>query len=147
MSLDLYEIKLVNCQCEYFCDFNYSSNYVKKILTKYFDKAFLKGIIKIDIFINKLYGTIITIEKNSYQTRNDTKITIHMDSYFLYEMDYFDINKNVLKDNFVYYYEGKFYLDIKNDILKKDYFNILEFSNIIYGTKCLEIINRGMKIK
>lgn len=142
-----YELKLANYDNSNLYDLDYALIFIKNILKKHFKNKNFDGVIKVDVYINKIYGVIINIinEDNSFLNK-DAKITFHVDSYFLYEMDYFDIDENIRKSNLIYYYKGKCYLYLNNKIDIKYYYKILEFSNIIYGRQSLEIINRGIKL-
>ena len=45
----------------------------------------------------------------------------------------------------IYYYKNKFYIQINNNITKKDYYKLLELSEVIYNDTQL-ILDKGIKI-
>lgn len=65
--------------------------------------------------------------------------------YILHEIDYFDYVSLKL-NNKIYYYNDKFYLTINRYISKKKYFELLEYSKIIYDKNIFEVINKGIKL-
>lgn len=89
---------------------------------------------QIKLYLNKYYGIILEIKdnKNDYKTINILKNVL-----FLYEvedpLDYLD--------NEVYYYEGRFYINLKKRNIK-----IFENSNIIYDKEVYKIIGKGIKL-
>lgn len=124
-------------------------DFTKEIITKVLKKFKLRGLIKIDIFIDKLNNMIITIKSNKYKRNSfiEAKLTFHLDHTFLYLIDYFDIKKmtNITKQN-IYYYNNNFYLELISNISNKDYLLLSELGNIIIeDTK--KIIKNGIKIK
>lgn len=142
-----YELKLANYNDSKLADLNYALSFIKDILKKHLKSKNINGILKIDVYANKIYGVIINIKEEEKTFLNkDAKITFHIDSYFLYEIDYFNIKKSIRKNNLIYYYKNKYYLYLNKEIKTSDYYQILEFSNIIYGNNSLEIINRGIKL-
>ena len=121
----------------------------KKIILRINKHYKLNNCIHLEFYLNDNYGTIIKLKdyKSPFVINNDktVKITIHTDSTFLYQIDYFDIKKsNINKDN-IYYYKNKFYLEINNSINKNDYIKLLELSEVIYE-ETLDIIDKGIKI-
>ncbi len=95
----------------------------------------------LNLYINKYYGMILEIEKNDIIIDEDNivnlKLNILRDTLFLYQvddpLDYINYE--------IYYYENKFYVNIKKlDI------NLLENSNLIYGDSVYKIIGRGIKL-
>lgn len=141
-----YELKLANYNNSKLTDLDYALSFIKDILKKYLKQKNIKGTLKIDVYANKIYGVIINIKEEKNFLNKDAKITFNIDSYFLYEIDYFNIKKSIRKNNLVYYYKNKYYLYLNKEIKTSDYYQILEFSNIIYGNNSLEIINRGIKL-
>ena len=124
-------------------------DFTKEIITKVLKKFKLKGLIKIDIYIDKLSNMIITIKSNKYKKNDyiEAKLMFHIDYTFLYLIDFFDIKKltNISKQN-IYYYNNNFYLELISNISNKDYLLLSEFGNlIIKDTK--KIIKNGIKIK
>ena len=142
-----YELKLANYSDKKLADLDYAISFIKDILKKHLKYKNIKYTLKIDIYTNKIYGVIINIKEEEKTFLNkDTKLTFHFDSYFLYEIDYFNIKKSIRKNNLIYYYKNKYYLYLNKEIKTSDYYQILELSNIIYGNNSLEIINRGIKL-
>lgn len=121
----------------------------KKIITKIHKKNKLKKIINLNFYLDENYGTIIILKDYnkliSLNNETEVKITIHTNTPFLYKTDYFNINNNNINKHNIYYYDNNFYLEIKNNINKKEYLNILEKSEIIYEDT-YDIINKGIKI-
>lgn len=121
----------------------------KRIILKISKTNKLNNCIHLEFYLNNQYGTIIKLKdyKSPFIITNDktVKITIHTDTPFLYQIDYFDIKKNKLKNKNIYYYKNKFYLELKEDINLKDYLNLLESSEIIYE-ETTDIIDKAIKI-
>ena len=119
----------------------------KKIFKKITNKKKLKPRLILDIYENNMYGTIITLKHymSIFNINNEyeVKIHIHTNSIFLYKTEYFYINK--IKNKNIYYYKNNYYLELKNEIDKKDYLNLLEASEIIYEDY-EKIITEGIKI-
>ena len=108
-------------------------------LNKYYDINFF-GSYSLELYINKYYGMILEIENNENETDDDIvnlKLNILRDTLFLYEVE---DQLEYLKYE-VYYYEDKFYVNVKKlDI------NLIENSSLIYGDNVYKIIGRGIKI-
>lgn len=121
----------------------------EKIYKKIIKKNKLNNLILLEFYVDKLYGTIIILKDYkkliTFNDEIEIKITIHNDTSFLYKIDYFDIKKYNLEKENIYYYENNFYLEIKGNLSKRKYFNILELSEIIYENS-YEIIDKGIKI-
>ena len=121
----------------------------KKIITKINKNYKLNNNIHLDFYLNNQYGTIIKLtDYKSHLTINNNKtvkINIHTNTPFLYQIDYFDIKKNKLKNENIYYYKNKFYLELKENIEYKDYLKLIELSNIIYE-ETYDIIDKAIKI-
>jgi len=119
----------------------------KKIITKISKKQKLENYIHLEFYLNKNYGTIIKLSHHNSPIVNKkektVKITINTDTKFLYQIDYFNINKQIKKK--IYYYKRKFYLEIKNEITIKDYLNLLETAKVIYEDTDI-ILDKGIKI-
>lgn len=148
---DFYIIKIFNN----WDDFNiYDHNEIKEFVQSLFDKILNKyklcGNIIFNIFLDKLYGMIIEIKKESdllIKNLVDIKIKFNLNVSFLYEIDYFYlIDNNVINQN-IYYYNDKFYLEIINDIKEEEYLKLLDNSLIIYNDKINDIIDYGIKLK
>lgn len=121
----------------------------KKIILKISKHYKLNNCIHLEFYLNNNYGTIIKLKdyRSPFIITNDktVKITIHTDTPFLYQIDYFDLDKECINKENIYYYKNKFYIEIKEDINKKDYLKLLELSEIIYE-ETLDIIDKGIKI-
>lgn len=118
----------------------------KELITKINKKQTLKNNIKLEFYTNKNYGTIIKLKDYKTFTTNKNKtvkITIHTETPFLYQMNYFDTKKFNKKN--LYYYKNKFYLEINDNISTKDYYKLLELSKIIYEDS-YDIIDKAIKI-
>lgn len=121
--------------------------FVKIIIIRILRQKKIKGIVFLDIYIDLFYGMIIEIDNRDIDLLDnqiDIKITFHIDSSFLYEIDYFDVIDLNLKGHTIYYYENKFYLEINHDIDDKLLFYLLEAKEIIY--KDLDVIRGGIVI-
>lgn len=123
-------------------------NITKKIVKRINKKEKLYGLAILEIYQDQNYGTIIEIKniKKSFLSKEELeiKITIHIDTPFLYKIDYFNINKNI--QNNIYYYNNNFYIKLNKSINKEKYLKLLETSEIIYNNT-YQIINEGLKIK
>ena len=100
----------------------------------------IKGSYKINLYKDKIYGTVLEIIKDSdyYDYFNAIDLTINIiDSHFLYEINDYIYNLN----SDIYLYNNKIYVDINN---KKDLYKVLEYSTIIYKEN--SIIKNGKKI-
>lgn len=121
----------------------------KKIIKKIDKKHKLYNLINLEFYQNKSYGIIIKLThyKSPIKLTNDktVKISIHPNAPFLYQIDYFDIKKYNLPKEKIYYYKNKFYLQTNNNINKKDYYRLLELSEVIYNDIEL-ILDKGIKI-
>lgn len=128
-------------------DTNKLEEITKKIILKLNKNYKLNNCIHLEFYLNDNYGTIVKLNdyKSPFKINNDktVKITIHTETPFLYRIDYFDIY-NLPKEK-IYYYKNKFYLEINNNINIKDYYKILELSEVIYEDT-FDIIDKGIKI-
>ena len=104
------------------------SDLFKNIILKIKEKYTIKGLLDIDVYINKYYGMIIEIEVIYSELEEiDMRIHFHLDAIFLTETT--DYNSKDL-----YYYKNKFYT-IYNNISDND---------IIYKTK--DVLTKGIRI-
>ena len=94
----------------------------------------------INIYINDLYGIVVELVKinsDSHDDFNSIGLNIVDEKLFLYEID----DPLDYIDNEIYYYDDKFYLNIKNiDI------NLFENVKIIYDDYVYKVLGRGVKI-
>lgn len=126
---------------------------IKKIITNnlifYLKKFKIFGDVKLDIYTNKFYGTIINIK--NFKTANNKNlvqlhITYHFDNHILYKIDYFDLLEYThIKNQTLYYYDNSYYLNIINKIEYSDFLKLLEISDVIFDNY-FDILNRGLKI-
>lgn len=128
-------------------------DYVKKMISKLNDKYDIEfnGYYNVDIYNDINYGIIIEIENDDFDYYNyfdqiDMKINISNVPFFLYEIKYNYIDKQILKNSICYKYSNKLYLKV-NNLNEKEYLKLLEFSNIIYGQKVDEILKISEKVK
>ena len=142
-----YIIKLMGIQINIY-ESDELEEITKKIIKKISKNYKLNNCIHLEFYLNDNYGTIIKLKdyKSPFAINNDktVKITIHTETPFLYQIDYFDIYKNKYQQN-IYYYKNKFYLEINNNISQKDYFKLLELSEVIYEDT-FDIIDKAIKI-
>ena len=120
----------------------------EKILKKIIKSTKLNKLIILDIYVDKMYGTIIIVRsyKNIFNIAEyEVKIHIHSNPHFLYKIDYFNIKKNILKKEKIYYYNNNFYLELNNYITKKEYLDIIEKAELIYEDT-EDIINKAIKM-
>lgn len=104
------------------------SDLFKKIILKIKEKYNIKGLLDIDVYINKYYGMIIEIEVLYSELEEiDMRIHFHLDTIFLIETN--DYNSKDL-----YYYENKYYT----------IYNNISDNNIIY--KSNDILTKGIRI-
>lgn len=144
---DYYIIKLPNTNIDVY-DPTELEKITQKVIQKLDKKHKLGNCINLEFYINNNYGTIIKLTdyQLTFVINNDktVKITIHTDMPFLYQIDYFDILKKE-QINSIYYYHKQFYVELKENIDKRDYLNLLELSEIIYENS-FDIIDKGIKI-
>lgn len=124
---------------------NYLKELFKKLNINYNLEIF--GYYNVDIYLDKLYGVIISLEKEDidyidYDKETiDMRIVIHRKE-FVYELyDIFINNYQIIK------YKNKYYVKLDND--KDDYklSNLLEHSKVIYNNLCDEVIKYGTILK
>ena len=124
-------------------DINKLKDISKEIINKLKKKYSLKKEIILDIYPS-IYETIIELKDYNrlidISNLTEVKINIHTDTIFLYEIDYPTKYKGI-----VYYYKKKYYLKI-NNISKKEYLYLSEYSQITYKDND-KILDNGLKIK
>lgn len=129
-----YILKFLNTNFDIY-DKNEVEKFTKNIIKKILKNNNLNGYINFEVYLDKNYGMIINIynkENNFIEDEIDVKITFNLEDSFLYLIDYFDIIENNLNNQNIYYHNNKFYLDLTKSISKKDYYRLLELSEIIY---------------
>ena len=118
---------------------------IKEIIKKIKKKYFLRKEIVLDIYPST-YETIIELKDYNklinISNFTELKINIHTDAIFLYEIDYPTNNKY---KGTVYYYKSKYYLKI-NNLPKKEYLYLSEYSKLIYKDND-KILDNGLIIK
>jgi len=142
-----YILKITNNNLDIY-DKDKVENLTKNIIKKILKNNKLSGFTYFEVYLDKNYGMIINIKVKETTYLNDeidVKITFNLNSNFLYLIDYFDIIENNLANQNIYYYKDNFYLQIDNNISLKDYYNLLEMSDIIYEDT-FKIINNAIKL-
>lgn len=106
----------------------------------------LEGLYKVELFPCFNYGIIIEVNKviddfyQNYTDGVDLKIKINDESLILFEIDDLLLLNNTSNIS-IFKKNDKFYVLYLSEIERCELYKILEHSNIIYGDKCLEIIN------
>ena len=105
----------------------------KIVLGKLKNKYNICGLCIIDVYVNDLFGIIMEIN-NIYKYKGDIdiKVTFHIDSVFMMEID----SKDIDNYNDIYYYNNKYYTGYNNNL----------DSCIVYKDS-LDIINSGIKLR
>jgi len=131
-------------------DIDEVEEFIKNLFTTFLKRQKIKGEVELNIYIDNNYGMIVDIKNEEdfvFDDEIDIKIIFHLNNAFLYEIDYFDILENTnIKDANIYFYNNKFYLELIDDIDKKDYIKLLEASNIIWDNEGFKIVNKGVKL-
>lgn len=126
-----------------------AENFINKIKNKH--KIQLFGYIDVKIYIDKLYGVVISIKKENldyldYFT-DDISMNIEMiENTFLYKVDDIYLNKEILKYSEIYKYNKSLYLKI-DKLSNIEIGKLIENSNIIYDNNAKEIIKKGKILK
>lgn len=126
---DIYIIKIFKNKIENvdIYDIDFISTFFKDILIKLKNKYNIKGFCDIEAFINKDYGMIIEINNlYKYDEDIDVKIRFHIDTLFMCEINYYDLD---CYDD-CYLYENKYYCTYKNiydcDVIYRDNYKIIK---------------------
>lgn len=147
---DYYILKVFNKYAGFdIYDHDNIEEFIKEIFNKSLKKHNLTGNILFNFYIDKLYGMIIEIKKESnliIKEVIDIKIKFNLNISFLYEVDYFYLIENNIVNQNIYYYNDKFYLEIINDMEEKDYLKLLDNSLIIYNGEINNIISKGINL-
>lgn len=108
-------------------------------LKKYYNITFTSDY-NLELYINRYYGMILEITENEdliYDDIVNLKLNVLRDTLFLYEVD--DPLEYINYE--IYYYNDKFYVNVKREDI-----NLIEDSNLVYGDIVYKIIGRGIKI-
>ena len=108
-------------------------------LEKYYNITFTSDY-NLELYINRYYGMILEIKENEdfiYDDIVNLKLNVLRDTLFLYEVD--DPLEYINYE--IYYYNDKFYVNVKREDI-----NLIENSNLVYGDIVYKIIGRGIKI-
>lgn len=107
-------------------------------------ESFNYGFYKLNIYLDKYYGSIIEVKKlnNEYSLTDYIDMTINIiDDNFLYRVDNYEFDKF----NFDYYlYKGNIYARIKNEISSSLMYKLYENSELIFNTE--KLITSSKKI-
>ena len=109
-------------------------------LRKYYNYE-INNSYNLKLYTNKYYGMIVEIIENDDDSIDKNIVNINLkilkDTLFLYEVnDPLDYLKNE-----IYYYDNKYYINIKEKNM-----SILENSNLIYGKEAYKIIGSGIRL-
>lgn len=95
----------------------------------------------INLYINYSYGIVLELVKLENSDYDEDTISIELnildDKLFLYEID----DPLGFTNNEIYYYDNKYYLNIKEFDIK-----LLERANIIYDDTVYKILGKGVRI-
>lgn len=107
----------------------------------------LAGYYNITIYQDKNYGVILEINKEDLEYFDyfggqiDMRIAIPENSFFLYQIDIFNLPKEI--KGVIYFYKGNFYLHLKEKIAEPVFLKMLEWAKIVYGAPAEEIVKKG----
>lgn len=110
----------------------------------------LNGYNEVLIYKDLNYGIILELNKddiNYFFEQSDIRVNVFRKNKFLYNIDYSYLDNEILSNTVIYKYKNKIYLKIKNNINENIFNKILEYSDIVYGEKVLEILNKCEKVK
>lgn len=130
-------------------DRDVAEKFINKVIDIY--KIDLSGYFDVKIYIDKYYGFLITIKKesNDYLSYFNDEINMNIeviDDVFLYKVDDIYFLNSYLKSFVIYEFKGDIYLKIDNNS-KLNMGVLIENSDIIFGNKVKEIIKKGTLIK
>ncbi len=132
----------------------------KDELEDYFRALFLKleerygidqsGFYQIYVYKDIYYGVVLEIEEEEIPyldyLDNEVEMNIHIpkETIFMYQLeDILALDLDTLKASDLYFYQNKFYIELKKEISKKNYFQLLEYGELIYGDKTKKIQKLG----
>ncbi len=127
-----------------------SEDYFRKLFINIKNKYNLKlnGYYKINVYMDKFFGSVIEIENQEidyydYFNQIDMEIKVIM-STFLYEINYEYINKSILDKIIIYKLKDKLYIKILDESVLN---RIIEYSKIIYDNSAKIILKTSKKVK
>lgn len=135
----------------------------KQCVEEYFKKLFMNlknnhhfditGYYNIRVYANKQYGLIIDVFKlsNDYfklpNNKVDMKIVIDSNCVFLYEIeDYFFVLPFLDRVKNTFYNNGKYYLELKENIDNSFYSILMEHSRIVFDEEAQDVLTTGFKL-
>lgn len=139
-----------------------NSNFdIKKDLESYFKSLFSKlkkyyninisGYYNIDIYIDDNYGLVMNLKKEEieyydyFDNQIDMRIALKNNKFLYNVIDPFLNNDLLGSNNIVYLYNGKYYIDIMDNINAEVMMKLVEFSNIIFDEE-VDDIRKSKKI-
>lgn len=138
---------LINIDFE---DLDTTKEYFKELFLKIKDKVEINGFYFVNVYKDDLYGIVIELTKEEmdyidyYTDEVDMHITLN-ENTFLYEIEDIFLNKEIIKNSKIIYYNKKIYLKLKNDIDENLKGYLYEFSNLIYKDTN-NILNYGKEL-
>lgn len=127
-----------------------SEDYFRKLFINIKNKYNLKlnGYYKINVYMDKFFGSVIEIENQEidyydYFNQIDMEIKVIMNT-FLYEVNYEYINKSILDKIIIYKLKDKLYIKILDESVLN---RIIEYSKIIYDNSAKIILKTSKKVK
>lgn len=109
----------------------------------------LSGYYNVSIYVDKLYGSIISLAKEDFDyieydvDQVDMRIIIYQKE-FLYQLHSL---YNIDLDCDIYLYGGKYYVKLKESIDKYKLGQLIELSDVIYDSKIDEVLKFGTILK
>lgn len=138
---------LINIDFE---DLDTTKEYFKELFLKIKDKVEINGFYFVNVYKDDLYGIVIELTKEEmdyldyYTDEVDMHITLN-ENTFLYEIEDIFLNKEIIKNSKIIYYNKKIYLKLKNDIDENIKGYLYEFSNLVYKDTN-NILNYGKEL-
>lgn len=138
---------LINIDFE---DLDTTKEYFKELFLKIKDKVEINGFYFVNVYKDDLYGIVIELRKEEmdyldyYTDEVDMHITLN-ENTFLYEIEDIFLNKEIIKNSKIIYYNKKIYLKLKNNIDENIKGYLYEFSNLVYKDTN-NILNYGKEL-
>ena len=117
---------------------------------KKFYRIILQGYYDIKVYIDKFYGIIIQMKRDSidycdyFGNQIDMRITIEDNDSFLYHIDdIFSIDSKILKKVNIIRYKNNFYVKIIKPLENMEFAKLLENSTIIYDYEVNNVLKKG----